>query len=182
MNSKTGIALVVVGGVLVACCGGGFFLAKSATEQVQKTISKNKEFVKESLSQIGATWDPKVFDKYADASFKSDEKNARTEKMFVVFKQKLGKLQLLEEVEPDQSKKPFEIVSAQGKQAFLSRLTAKAKFEKGEGVFKVTVQNIANTQSILEIALNSDQLFDLPKEDLEKAKERLKSESAGTKK
>jgi hypothetical protein len=174
MNRTTGIATVVVGGILVLCCGGGLLMVKSSFESLQEVLAQDKEFVRDALTQTGSTWDVKKFNEFAVDTFKEPANVTKTEKMFTVFNQKLGKLQLLEEVNPSKSERTFEI--ARGKTpGMMVTLEAKGKFEKGRGVFVVKLMNTReksgkNTPKIMEIKLNSNEVFDLSKEEAEKAK------------
>lgn len=139
--------------------------------EVRDRLTASATFAKEAVTKTAKNWDEADYSFYAGPEFNVPEKKDRTKKMFAVFKQKLGRLVSVEEFKPARRG----AIEA-GQKGFDVRLTADAKFEKGEGRFEVVVRNMKDRKYIADISLKSDQLFELSAEEAKKAAERIKSE------
>jgi hypothetical protein len=97
---------------------------------------------------------PQEFSKFADDSFNTPEKREETRKLFATLKKNLGPLVELGEVTT--GAKAFKANNQGNEQGFFISLTAKAKFEKGNGVFTVVVKNYKEQMKITSISLDPD--------------------------
>ena len=154
MNKRAGIVWVIAATVLVSCCLGTFFFAQSFTKRVGETIAKDQKFVATVLNSSAKNWDEGEFSKFADESFNAPAKREATKKLFSTLKQHLGGLVSLGEVtiNKDASRSNNNGTT----QGFFMSFTAKAKFEKGNGIFNVTVKNIKDQMTIYTIGLDPD--------------------------
>lgn len=152
MNKKVGIVLAVVGALLLLCCLGAIFFTKGVAEKVTETINRDHSFVEKALNATAKTWDEEEFSKYAEASFNTPARREETRKLFATLKKNLGAMTSLEK--PVEEKKSFKADSSSADPGFLVTLTAKAKFEKGGGVFTVTVKNYKAQTKITDIHLD----------------------------
>lgn len=159
MNKKFGIIAAVIGGLLLVCCLGGFFFINGALGKVRDTIKADQAFLDKALKATAKDWDEKEFSLYADESFNTPEKREATKKLFASLKQRLGSLETLGAVEPAGGKGSFRAGTQKGAdQGFFVSFRAKAKFQKGNGVFEVMVKNNKDKHTIYEISLNPDTL------------------------
>lgn len=154
MSKKIGIIFAVFAGLLILCCLGGFFYLKGIANRITDVVKKDQAYVTLALNSTASTWDEKEFAPYADASFNTPQKRAETQKLFGTLKQKLGRLIKLGGVVPDT--KTFRANSDGTGQGFFVTLTAKATFEKGTGVFTVTVKNVKDQVKIYNISLDPE--------------------------
>ena len=154
MSKKIGIIFAVLAGLLVLCCLGGGFYLKSFAGRVNEIITKDQAFVSKVLNSTAKTWDEKEFSPFADDSFNTPTRKAETQKLFATLKQKLGPLVTLGEVIPD--KKAFRANSDARGQGFFVSFTAKAKFERGTGVFTVMVRNRKDQMKVYDISLDPE--------------------------
>jgi hypothetical protein len=152
MNRKIAVVFAVFMGLLVLCCSGIFFYVKSVTSKITDLVIKDQKFVSNVLQSCTKNWDENEFSKFADPSFNTPEKRQETRKLFATLKQNLGPLVTLGEVTTD--KKTFRAASDNTAQGFFVALKAKAKFQKGEGVFSVTVKNFKDKETIFAIGLD----------------------------
>ncbi len=154
MNKKVGIGLAVFLALLVICCTGIFFFFKTATGKIMETVSKDQVFVANVLKSTTKNWDENEFSKFADDSFNTPDKREETRKLFATLKKNLGALVELGEVTT--GTKAFKANNEGNGQGFFVSLTAKAKFEKGNGVFTVVVKNFKEQMKITSISLDPD--------------------------
>jgi hypothetical protein len=154
MNKKVGIVLAVFAALLVLCCLGGFFYVKSVADKITGVVAKDQVFVANVLKSTTKNWDENEFSKFADESFNTPEKREGTRKQFALLKQKLGPLVSLGEVVPDS--KAFRANTGGKANGFFVSMTAKAKFEKGDGVFTVVVKNYQDKMTITSIGIDPD--------------------------
>ncbi len=152
MSKKVGIVLAVVGAILLLCCLGGIFFTKSVTAKIFESVDKDKAFVATALNATAKTWDEEAFATFADESFNTPTRREETRKLFATLKQKLGPMLSLEEVIDD--KKSFKADNSGTTQGFFVTLHANAKFQKGTGVFTVTVKNLKDQIKITDIHLD----------------------------
>jgi hypothetical protein len=159
MNKKFGIVAAVLGGILLLCCLGGFFFINGALSKVGETIKADQAFLDKALKATAKNWDESEFSLYADESFNTPEKRETTKKLFSTLKQRLGSLVSLGTIEPLTRGRAFRTGTQKGAdQGFFVSFRAKAKFEKGNGVFEVMVKNNKDKHTIYEISLNPDTL------------------------
>ena len=154
MNKKAGIVWVIAALVLISCCLGTFFFAQSFTKRITETMAKDQKFVTTVLTSCTKTWDEDLFSKSADESFNTPAKRAETQKLFATLKEHLGGLVSLGDV--TFSKEASRSNNNGTAQGFFVSFTAKAKFEKGNGIFTVTVKNIKDQMKIYTIGLDPD--------------------------
>jgi hypothetical protein len=154
MNKKVGIALTAFAAMLLLCCLGFFFTLRSATKKITEVIAKDQVFVSNVINSTAKNWDENEFSKFADDTFNTPEKRAETKKLFLTLKKNLGPLVSLGEVAP--GAKAFRPTTDGDGNGFLVSLTAKAKFEKGDGIFTVVVRNVKEKMTITSISLDPD--------------------------
>jgi hypothetical protein len=173
VNKKTGVVLALFAGTFALCCGGIMFTLKSTFSQVQTAVNKDKEFLREALTATAADWNVDTFLKYADVTFKDPDHVERTKNMFKIFKQKLGKLKLLDEVKQAGGKEAFHIGTQKtgpDREGLHAKFQVNAEFEKGKGKFEVTVINNKDEKKIIAIALKSNEVMGLSAGEAKKAK------------
>lgn len=145
----------------MCCCLGGIFIAKGVATKLTETLNNDHLFVEEALTATGKTWDEKRFSGYADDSFNTPARREETKKLFATLKSKLGMLTSLEK--PVEEKQSFKADSTSADPGFFVTLKAKAKFEKGNGIFTVTVKNYKSKAKIVDIHLDPDPGSKTPK-------------------
>lgn len=153
MNKKVGIAITVFAALMLFCCLGFVFTLKSATAKITEVITRDQTFVATVLKATAKDWDEGEFSKYADSSFNSPARREETKKLFASLKKNLGVLVSLGEVTPGSKVLGSNNGASNG--LFIS-LTAKAKFEKGDGIFTVVVKNVKEKMTVTAISLDPD--------------------------
>lgn len=164
MGKKIGVVVAVLGGIFLLCCLGGFFFFRNVFGQLRETVKTDQTFVETALKATAKNWDEKDFAIYADESFNTPERKAETRKLFATLKEKLGPLVSLGEVKA-QRRGGFHSVSEGPKAGFYVTFDVKAKFQKRDGVFEVTVRNNKDHHSISAISLNPDDKLSLDSSD-----------------
>jgi hypothetical protein len=154
MSKKTGIILAVIVFIAILCCSGTFMFMKNVMTKVNETVVNDQKFVATVLKATAAKWDENAFSPYADDTFNTPAKREETRKQFESLNKNLGPLVSLGEVVQDM--KALRANNTGVEKGFFVSFTAKAKFEKGNGVFSVTVKNLQNQTKIYAIALNPD--------------------------
>lgn len=154
MNKKVGIGLAIFAGLTLFCCLGVFFYLKSTIAKITDVMAKDQVFVANVLKSTTKNWDEAEFSKFADETFNTPEKREGTRKLFLTLKKNLGPLETLGEVIPNG--KSFQANNNGASKGFLITLTAKAKFEKGNGIFTVVVKNHQEKMTITSISLDPD--------------------------
>ena len=155
MGKKVGVASAIFVGLIILCCLGGGFTIRQFLGRIKETVSKDQTFVRTALTATAKNWDEKDFSIYADDSFNQPSKREETRKLFATLKDKLGPLESLGTVELPRSNgfRPANDGSSKG--LFLTFIV-KAKFQKRDGVFEVTIRNNKDHQAIYAIGLNPD--------------------------
>ena len=180
MKKKTAIILAILVGCLLLCCTGAGLFAKQAIDKIKATQTNNDAFITKTLNETCKDWDAKTFMLYADESFSEPENKAKMEKMFAVFKQKLGGLKTLGNPKLMGASAKTQTGDTR-RNGYFNKFTVSATFEKGEGEFDITVRNFQERQTIYLIRLNSDALMSLDKEDVKADEDRLKQEAKSKK-
>ena len=152
MNKKVGIGLTIFAALVLLCCIGGIFTLKSAAAKLTEVISNDQIFVTKVLQASATTWDENEFSKFADESFNTPASREKNKKLFLTLSKNLGPLVSLSEVMP--GSKSLKANTDGNGNGFFVTLTAKGKFEKGEGVFTVVVKNVKEKMTIMAISLD----------------------------
>ena len=152
MSKKVGIILAVLAAIMVLCCAGGFFFFKGFANKIVETSAKDQAFIATALTATAKTWDEKVFSTYADENFNKPEHRESTRKQFANLQKKLGSLVSLQKAV--EQKRAFNADSNMPSPGFYITYKANAKYEKGDGVFTVTVRNSKNEIKITDIGLD----------------------------